>query len=96
MLRKMGQWIKPEEIIGSPLILAVDQGICNGEVQIEPLDACLVAPFGRKLLDYPAAGEALGEQGLYFNLYNNIWNTNFPMWYSDDTRFRFRIRRTVD
>ena len=93
-LSKMGQWIKPEDIIGSPLILAVDQGICNEEVQIEPLDACLVAPFGRRLLDYPTSEEELGAQDLYFNLYNNIWNTNFPMWYSDDTRFRFRILRS--
>jgi len=29
---------------------------------------------------------------LYFNLYNNIWNTNFPMWYSDDALFRFKIK----
>jgi hypothetical protein len=90
---KMEQWIKPEEIIGSPLILATDKGVCNGEVQIVPLDSCLVAPFGRRLLDYPAADEKLGAQDLYFNLYNNIWNTNFPMWYSDDTRFRFEIKK---
>ena len=29
----------------------------------------------------------------YFNLYNNIWNTNFPMWYSDDAMFRFLITK---
>ena len=23
---------------------------------------------------------------------NNIWNTNFPMWYSDDAVFRFAVK----
>ena len=85
----MGAWINPENIIGSPLISATDNGVRNGEVTIEPLDSALVAPFGRRLLHY---GEANGEQDMYFNLYNNIWNTNFPMWYSDDAIFRFNIK----
>lgn len=87
-LNKMGQWIKPEDIIGSPLISAVDSGIRNGEYEIITQDAALVAPFGRRLLQY--IDENL-RQDLYFNLYNNIWNTNFPMWYSDDAKFRFEI-----
>lgn len=88
-ISKMGRWIKPESILGSPLIMATDNGITNGDVEICPLDSALVAPFGRRLLDYELKPE--GED-MYFNLYNNIWNTNFPMWYSDDTRFRFRIK----
>ena len=45
-----------------------------------------LAPFGRYLLEYD-----LGKlpQELYFNLHNNIWNTNFPMRYGDDALFRF-------
>ena len=89
-ISKMGRWIKPEPVLGSPLIMATDNGIRNGAVEIYPLDSALVAPFGRRLLDYDLKPE--GED-MYFNLYNNIWNTNFPMWYSDDTRFRFRINR---
>ena len=85
----MGRWIKPENILGSPLIMATDNGITNGEVDILPLDSALVAPFGRRLLDFELNPK--GED-MYFNLYNNIWNTNFPMWYSDDTRFRFQIK----
>ena len=87
---KLGEWIDPETIIGSPLITATYTGIRNKDVEIISKDACLVAPFGRKLLDF---GKAPSEQNLYFNLYNNIWNTNFPMWYSDDTRFRFEIKK---
>jgi len=86
----MGRWIKPENIAGSPLITAIDKGVRNKDMQITSLDAALVAPFGRRLLDYD---ETPSGKDLYFNLYNNIWNTNFPMWYSDDTRFRFEINK---
>ena len=85
-ISKMGKWIDPEKIIGSPLITATDKGVKNNRVQINTLDAALVAPFGRRLLDFEMYPHG---QDLYFNLYNNIWNTNFPMWYSDDTKFRF-------
>ena len=87
---KLGQWIDPERTIGSPLIMGTDRGVNNGKVQIECLDSTLVAPFGRRLLDFDENPQG---QDMYFNLYNNIWNTNFPMWYSDDTRFRFKIKR---
>ena len=87
-LNKLGQWINPEDIVGSPLISAVDTGIRNRSYEIRTLDAALVAPFGRRLLQY--THQRLG-QDMYFNLYNNIWNTNFPLWYSDDARFRFEI-----
>ena len=31
------------------------------------------------------------EHGMHFNLYNNLWGTNFPMWYEEDMRFRFKL-----
>ena len=42
-------------------------------------------------------GDDNGEMGgddeaIYFNLYNNVWNTNFPMWYDECARFRFTLR----
>ena len=91
-INKMGVWIRPENIVGSPLIAAVQKGIRNEKSVIEPLDSCLVAPFGRNLLKY---GIETTGQDMYFNLYNNIWNTNFPMWYKDDAVFRFRIENRI-
>ena len=78
----------PENILDSKLIVATDKGIRNGDVTIEPLDSTLIAPYGRNLLKYNLMDL---KQDMYFNLYNNIWNTNFPMWYSDDAIFRFNI-----
>ena len=89
---KMGQWISPRDILGSPFISGFDRGIRNADFEIESLDCALVAPYGRRLLQF---GKRPTKQNLYFNLYNNIWNTNFPMWYSDDAMFRFQITRRM-
>lgn len=87
-INKLGQWIKPENIIDSPLITAFGSGIRNFDTEIESEDAVLAAPYGRNLLRYAIKCD---KQDMYFNLYNNIWNTNFPMWYNDDTLYRFKI-----
>lgn len=89
-ISKLGQWIKPEDVVGSPLICATDRGVRNADTEVYPVDSTLLAPFGRNLLRY---GIETKEQDMYFNLYNNVWNTNFPMWYSDDTLFRFKINK---
>lgn len=85
-LHKLGRWIDANNVAGSPFIHAIDSGVKTATTQITSLDAVLVAPFGKKLLHY---GEPTEKQDLYFNLYNNIWNTNFPLWFSDDMRYRF-------
>lgn len=87
-IEKLGQWIDPNEIIDSPYICGIDSGVQNDDVMIKSLDCGLVAPFGKRLLQYNC-GEV--RQDLHFNLYNNIWNTNFPMWYTDDGSFTFEI-----
>ena len=60
---------------------------------IESLDAPLVAPGQPSLLDFNNNQPDM-SQGVHFNLYNNVWGTNFPMWLEDDCRFRFRLRYT--
>ena len=89
-IRKLGRWINAEDIIGSPLICATDYGVRSQSYEIESCDAALVAPFGRRLNDYETNPKG---QDLYFNLYNNVWNTNFPMWYGDDTKFTFKVKK---
>ena len=89
-IHKMGRWIRPEKMIGSPYISGTDFGVKNESYTIESLDSALVAPYGRRLLQY---GTPPTKQDLYFNLYNNVWNTNFPMWYSDNAMFRFLISK---
>lgn len=87
-VHKLGRWIDSTDIIGSPLICGIDKGVRNGEVEIQSLDAPLVCPFGRRLLEYDLHPST---EDMYFNLYNNIWNTNHPLWYEEDSVFRFVI-----
>lgn len=63
----------------------------DGTALLETLDAPLVAPGLPSLLDF---NDRLPEpgQGIHVNLYNNVWGTNFPMWYEGPASFRFRIR----
>lgn len=89
-ISKLGQWINAAEPISNPFLSATDKGIRNGEVEIESLDAILVAPYGRYALNEYKNPQ---KQDMYFNLYNNVWGCNHPMWYSDDSKFRFKIKK---
>jgi hypothetical protein len=44
-------------------------------------------------MDFPDTLPALAE-GPHFNLFNNLWGTNFPMWFEGDLKFRFAIEIT--
>jgi hypothetical protein len=96
-LDKMGCPISPLEVIknGNRKLHAIDRGVSyrgdDGSLSIESLDAPLVAPGEPSLLDFNNKQPAL-KKGMHFNLYNNVWGTNFRMWYEDDARFRFTLR----
>jgi hypothetical protein len=98
-LDKLGQRVSPLDVIrdGNRKLHAVDAGVFYREaarqLSIETLDAPLVAPGKPSLLNFNNRQPAL-KHGMHFNLYNNVWGTNFPMWYEDDARFRFiwRVR----
>ena len=61
--------------------------------EITSYDAPLVAPFGKRLLQYNVKDL---KSDMHFVLYDNIWNTNFPMWYSDDAMFMFDVKKRAD
>ena len=86
LLRKMGELIDPSVSVYQKTLHAVES-VKNAEYEITLLDSCLAAPFGMQLYRW----QEEKDEDLYFNLYNNKWNTNFPVWFSDDARFRFKI-----
>ncbi len=94
---KLGKWISPLDVIknGNRHLHAVGRGVRyqdrDTELLIETLDAPLVAPGDMSLLHFNNRQPVL-KNGMHFNLYNNIWATNFPMWFEDDARFRFILR----
>jgi hypothetical protein len=91
---KLGEWISPMEVIrdGNRHLHGLGEGIRAAgprhTVQIRSLDAPLAAPGEPSLLNFHNRQPNL-RKGWHFNLHNNVWGTNFPMWYEDDARFRF-------
>jgi hypothetical protein len=63
----------------------------RGALAIDTLDAPLVAPGEPSLLNYTVRQPPLAR-GVHVNLLNNIWGTNFPMWFGEPARFRFMLR----
>lgn len=60
----------------------------EGKVNIQSIDAPLFS-FGRRgLLVFDDKQLSLNE-GIFINLYNNVWGTNFPAWFEDDMVYNF-------
>jgi hypothetical protein len=95
-LEKLGQWVSPLSVVenGNRHLHAVGKGvkgILEGqELTISPLDSTLVAPGAPSLLDFNNTQPDLSK-GMHFCLLDNLWGTNFPMWFEEDCRFRFVI-----
>ncbi len=94
---KMGSLIAPEQVVsrGGRTLHAIDQQVIYREgarsLAISTLDAPLVAPGRRSLLDFHNQAPDMSG-GVHFNLYNNVWGTNFPMWFEENAAFRFILR----
>ncbi|KAJ8302872.1 hypothetical protein KUTeg_019268, partial [Tegillarca granosa] len=106
MIHKLGQWIDPLNVVlnGSQRLHVVDRGVyyMNGKSQgmeIMSYDAGLVnvltPEWGVNALAIPLKPIS-SVDGMAFNLYNNLWDTNYILWYpfeqqDKDQKFRFRI-----
>lgn len=94
---KVNQSISPLDVIenGNRYLHAVTKDVSyrdeKGSFTLETLDAPLVAPGQRSLLNFNNKQPDMRE-GVHVNLYNNLWGTAFPQWYGSDMRFRFVIR----
>jgi hypothetical protein len=87
----MGVRIDPCDVVaGGGRFLHAVEAVEAGDFTLVPLDAALVAPGGPRLLRADDASPDLGR-GISVNLHNNVWGSNFPMWYGEDARFRFRF-----
>lgn len=97
-----GEWKMRKLDISLPLDRTVENGARsihavqglsfqgNRCIVIENLDSPLVSLDERKLLRFDRRLPE-GNGIFHFNLLNNIWNTNFPLWYEEDGKSRFRL-----
>ena len=95
-LHKIDEPVSPLGVVvdGNRHLHAVD-GSCrcdgpDGRLSVATLDAPLVAPGRPSLLNFTNEQPDLSA-GLAVNLHNNVWGTNFAMWFEDDMRFRFAV-----
>jgi Domain of unknown function (DUF5054) len=101
LLHKLGGAVDPLDVVrnGSRHLHIVQDGVTaedsSGRWHFSSPDAALVAPGKPSLLDFNNEQPDPTADGIHFNLFNNIWGTNFPMWYDDDARFRFKVRHSI-
>ena len=91
---KAGEGISPLEVVrsGNRNLHGVRTGVhyegADGRVSVLTRDAPIVAPGEPRLLRFDHTFAPL-DGGFHFLLFNNVWGTNFPMWYEEDAAFRF-------
>lgn len=90
-LRKMDLWGASDNIVrrGGGQLQAVE-AVRTGALTISPLDSALVAPAASPFMPFQPEVPDFSA-GLRFNLYNNKWGTNFPMWWEGSVMFRFVV-----
>lgn len=90
-ISKLGEFIEPNILKnGNHNLHASDWGVKYSSLEINSLDAALVSIGKPAILDYE--NKDFDRSQVWFNLYNNQWGTNFPMWYEEDARFRFVVK----
>lgn len=92
-MRKLGMLIDPSDVVrdGNRRMHAVEALEHAAEdVMITSLDAAVVAIGEQNLLHY---GNAYGNlrEGFHFLLHNNVWGTNYRMWFEEDQTYEFRL-----
>ena len=95
-MEKLGKWLSPLSVVenGNRHLHAIGKGVTGSagekKIAINPLDSALVAPGAPSMLDFNNHQPELSK-GMHFCLLNNLWGTNFPMWFEEDCRFRFVV-----
>lgn len=91
-LQKLDLPIKPYEVReGGNRKLHGSTKANYGEASVESRHALVVSVGGTHLYD---ENEDYGsiEDGLYYVLFNNRWNTNFRLWYGENASFDFVVK----
>ena len=89
-IEKIDQMIDPFDHVSLGGVQHYTAGkLQNKDVTMRLLDGGLVSFDQPNLLLFDA--ERADGKAVSFNLYNNIWGTNFPMWYDEDGRIRVEL-----
>lgn len=96
-LKKIGREIGIDETVsmGGKNLNAVQKCILKtdkGSFDFINYDCPLISIGRGKILEYDNRSGDIKKDGISYVLYNNVWGTNFPLWYEENARFRFDIK----
>lgn len=94
-IEKLGMQVDPKNVVsnGNREMHATSGNIIFEDLKITTLDAPVVAIGTTGIYSFYNEIPDM-DKGIYINLFNNQWGTNFPMWSSGNARFRFTISIT--
>ncbi len=95
--KKLGYIINPYSIVrnGNRNLSAVENiqyNVGKIGVTVDNRHSPLVGLGKGKILQFDNVFEDVKKDGLSFILHNNVWGTNFPLWYEGSASFDFFIR----
>lgn len=95
-LRKIEDWIAPESVAsrGGRNLHAVQELALetpDGGFRWVNYHAPLLSIGKGKILEFDDRFEDPAASGITYVLYDNVWGTNFPLWYGENARFCFEI-----
>ncbi|WP_216629180.1 DUF5054 domain-containing protein [Sphingobacterium lumbrici] len=96
LVEKVGQPISVLDVVegGNRQMHGLDHYVdiltTAGKIRIRSADAPLVAVGARDLLNYSTKQPNI-KGGVHFCLFNNVWGTNFRMWFGGTVTYRFDI-----
>lgn len=98
-LTKLGSKIDYSNVVsmGGKKLHAVEKCIFenpSGAFSILNYHSPLLSLGQGKILEYDNKIENAQKDGISYVLYDNVWGTNFPLWYEDNAMFSFKIERS--
>lgn len=95
---KIGQAVDNTSVVemGNRKLSAVEKIVCENGLQIVNAHAPLVELGKDNILHVDNVFAEAKSEGLSYVLFNNIWGTNFVMWYEDNALFEFDITNVKD
>lgn len=97
---KLGDVIDPMKVVSKGgrnlhAVWAANVETEKGKYKIYNRHSPIVSPGRGKILEFDDQLEHIEQDGMTFVLYNNVWGTNFPLWYEENAAFRFEITNAV-
>ncbi|MDE6723433.1 MAG: hypothetical protein K2J55_04475, partial [Eubacterium sp.] len=96
-LHKLGDTVNPNSVVskGSKNLHTVSDAefkTDKNSYTFINFDNPLISIGKGKILEFDNQFEEMEKYGISYVLYNNVWGTNFPLWYEDNANFRFAVK----